>query len=148
MKKEIPGFLSLLVSVWLVPVPSQPVLGRMSHLYLDWLAVPVPSAEAFTTEKQQSWQIQTAHAASISQHTDTSPATSASTSATHAAHGPLSSHLAAHSFATFGAPLLPALMHELSLNFKLGLIQWSRLLNAKGFLLWHIWIWLICTEVI
>lgn len=121
---------------------------EMSCLSLNWPTAPVLSTEAFATEKQQSWQIQTAHAASVSQHTDPGPAASAPTSTTHAARGPLGSHHAARPFATFGAPLLPALMHVLSLNLMLGLVPWSRLLNAKGFFPWHIWIWLICTEVI
>lgn len=31
-------------------------------------------------------------------------------------------------------------MHVLSPTVTWGLVQWSRLLDAKGFLPWHIWI--------
>ena len=100
-----------------------PLLGSLSPesgwvrgepVCLVWPAVPVLSTEAFTAEKQQSWQIQTAHAASVSQHTDPRPTTATAASAAHAARGRLGSHLAACPLATFGAPFLPALTHVLS----------------------------------
>lgn len=85
---------------------------------LVWPAVPALSTEAFTAEKQQSWQIQAAHAASVSQHTDPRPAAAAASAAARAARGPLGSRLA-----TLGAPLLPALAHVLSPDPTWGLVH-------------------------